>query len=63
MITNARIITGTGEIIENGAILIKENRILSVEYETFSDAGSFVKSGPLIKRLIPDLGFRVKSSN
>ncbi len=42
MITNARIITGTGEVIENGSVLIKDNRILSVEKKVGSVEGSTV---------------------
>jgi imidazolonepropionase-like amidohydrolase len=42
VITNARIITGTGEVIENGSVSIKENRILSVEDEVSSAEGSHV---------------------
>ncbi len=41
-ITNARIITGTGEVIENGSVLIKGNRILSVENEDYSAGDSNV---------------------
>lgn len=42
VITNARIITGTGEVIENGSVLIKGNRILSIKKEPGSVEGSTV---------------------
>ncbi|MGK7391053.1 MAG: amidohydrolase family protein [Candidatus Cyclobacteriaceae bacterium M2_1C_046] len=54
IITNARIIIGTGEVIENGTILIKGNRILSIEKQGVSAEGSnIVDAGG--KTILPGL--------
>jgi len=53
-ITNARIITGTGKVIEKGAVLIKGNRILSVieNGQKFSDVQQIDANG---KTVLPGL--------